>query len=142
MEITLFIMENHGILFLNFCGNPVKVFTCCLHCLLMSIYKMLGINRLNWSFLIGCLFQRNSSEFEKQKQTLEDSQAQITSLEHSKSWLERRLAETEVSTSNDEHFFRIFPEIPKFDVSLKILNYVDYNDFSDLLSVYLKRINI
>ena len=24
MEITLLIMENHGIVFLNFCGNPVK----------------------------------------------------------------------------------------------------------------------
>ena len=23
MEITLLIMENHGIVFLNFCGNPV-----------------------------------------------------------------------------------------------------------------------
>ena len=68
---------------------------------------MLGMNRFNWSSLIGGLFQRTSSEFEKQKQTLEDSQAQITSLEHSKSWLERRLAETEVSI----FFFRIVSEI-------------------------------
>ena len=26
MEITLLIMENHGIVFLNFCGNPGIIF--------------------------------------------------------------------------------------------------------------------
>ena len=27
MEITLLIMENHGIVFFNFCGNPVIIFS-------------------------------------------------------------------------------------------------------------------
>ena len=27
MEITSLIMENHGIVFLNFCGNPVRAFS-------------------------------------------------------------------------------------------------------------------
>ena len=32
MELTLLIMENHGIMFLNFCGNPaglIRVYTVC-----------------------------------------------------------------------------------------------------------------
>ena len=46
-----------------------------------------------------CLFllKAKTSEFEKQKEQLEEAQSRITSLEESKGWLERRLAETEVS---------------------------------------------
>ena len=42
MEITLLIMENHGIVFLNFCGNPVIIIAIILNHIILNHFMLKG----------------------------------------------------------------------------------------------------